>query len=94
MIALPIAAIHHFGAVSNRRIAHSAIMPMANRLARRETAPSRSQSRIIGPNCRCASNQACRRREPRAAANAASSTNGTVGKPGTTMPTMPMPRLA
>ena len=94
MIALPIAAIHHFGAVRNMMIAHSAIMPIASRLARRETAPSRSQSRIIGPNCACASNQSRKRFEPRAAANADSSTNGTVGNPGSTMPTMPRPRLA
>ena len=50
-------------------------------------------TRIIGPNWRCASSQACRRVEPRAAAKAESSTNGTVGRPGSTMPMSPSARL-
>lgn len=73
--------------------AHAAIIDTASRLARRLTAPCACQSRIIGPNWRCASSQACSRCEPREAAKADSSTNGTVGSPGTAMPTMPNPRL-
>ena len=56
------------GAVRNMITAHAAIITIANRLARRLTAPCACQSRIIGPNRRCASSRACNRCEPRAAA--------------------------
>ncbi len=78
----------------SKTMAESAIITMASFLARRLTAPFACQSRIIGPNWRCASSQACRRVEPRAAAKAESSTNGTVGRPGTNRPMKPRPRLA
>ena len=68
MIAVPHAAIHHRGAVRNITTAATDIITMASRLARRLTAPWDSQSRIIGPNLRCASSQAWSRCEPRAAA--------------------------
>ena len=93
MIAVPVAAIHVFGAVRNMIAAQTDIMIVASHLARRLTAPCVCQSRMIGPNWRCASNHRCNRCEPRAAAKAASNTNGTVGKPGTTMPIKPSPRL-
>ena len=79
---LKYAAIHALGAVRNMTIAQAAIITVASHLARRLTAPCACQSRIIGPNCRCRRSQACSRREPRAAAYADSSTNGTVGSPG------------
>ena len=91
MIAVPLPAIHHFGAVANMMALLAAIMPIAQYFARRLTAPLACHSRIIGPNVRCASRRSCRRREPRAAANAASSTKGVVGRPGRKMPTMPSP---
>ncbi len=93
MIAVPVAAIHVFGAVRNITAAQKAMLIVAKRFERRLTAPCVCQSWIIGPNRRCASSQACSRAEPRAAANADSNTNGTVGSPGTTMPTMPKPKL-
>ena len=68
MIPVPIAAIHHFGAVRKKMTAHTAMLPIAHCLARRLTEPVACQSRIIGPYRRCASSQACRRSEPRAAA--------------------------
>lgn len=89
MIALPPAAIHNRGAVANISPAHSSMVIDAAHLARRLTAPLRCQSRIIGPKMRCAHSHACNRVEPRAAAHAASKTNGVVGKPGSTMPITP-----
>ncbi len=93
MIEVPVAAIQSLGAVKNITTAHNAMVRTAKIFERRLTAPWVCQSRIIGPNRRCASNHACKRCEPRAAAKAESSTKGTVGRPGTTMPTMPKPRL-
>jgi len=93
MIALPMEAIHHVGAVRNRMPAQNTIMIVATRLERRLTAPCVCQSWIIGPKRRCASSHACKRSEPRAAAKAESNTNGIVGRPGTTIPTMPSPKL-
>ena len=60
MIAVPVAAIHHFGAVRNMIAAQTIIIVVANRFARRLTAPWVCQSRIIGPNRPCANNFACR----------------------------------
>ena len=89
MIPVPVAAIHHFGAVANMIALLAAIMPMAQYFARRLTAPLACHSRIIGPKVRWASSLSCRRFEPRAAAKAASSTKGVVGRPGSTMPSTP-----
>ena len=71
MIPVPVAAIHHFGAVANMMALLAAIMPIAQYFARRLTAPLACHSRIIGPNVRCASRRSCSRLEPRAAAKAA-----------------------
>ena len=89
MIAVPVAAIHSFGAVRNITTAQALIIVVASPFARRLTAPCACQSRIIGPNRRSASSRACSRCDPRAAAKADSSTNGTVGSPGTTTPITP-----
>ena len=83
------AAIHQRGAVAKKISEHTAMVPMDQRLAERLTAPLACQSRIIGPYRRCASSQACSFSEPFAAAQAASSTKGVVGRPGTKMPRMP-----
>ena len=47
--AVPLAAIHHFGAVANISRLLAAMVPMAHCLARRFTEPVACQSRIIGP---------------------------------------------
>ena len=74
--------------------AQADIIVVASHFDLRLTAPCACQSRMIGPKCRCASSQRYSRCEPRAAAKADSSTNGTVGRPGTTMPIRPSARLA
>ena len=90
-MAEPKAAIHQRGAVAKKMIEHAAMVPMDQRLAERLTAPLACQSRIIGPYSRCASSHACSFSEPFAAAQAASSTKGVVGRPGRKMPMMPRP---
>ncbi len=71
-----------------------AIITLANCLARSGTARVARQSRTIGPNTRCSSNQRSQRVLPREKQNAASSTKGVVGSSGTKMPMMPRSRLA
>ena len=89
MIVVPSAAIHQRGAVRKKIAEHATIATVALHFARRDTAPWACQSRIIGPKTRCVCSQWCKRVEPRAAAQAASSTKGVVGNPGTTMPITP-----
>ena len=91
--ALPIAQpqVGANAAITNEA---SSMLTSAMRFARRLTAPSRSQTRIIGPNTTCLYSHACRRCEPREAKNEASNTKGTVGKPGTKIPMMPNPNAS
>jgi hypothetical protein len=70
------------------------MLAVAAILARRGMTLPLRQLCSIGPNNRWPSSQALRRGELRVAAQAASRMNSVVGKPGTTMATRPMARLA
>lgn len=89
MMAAAMAAIHQRGLNTNRPAVLPSMVIVAKYLARRLTAPSRSQSCSIGPKRRLLRIQPCRRWDPRAAANAASRMNGVVGTTGRTMPMTP-----
>ena len=70
----------------------SAIMVVASCLARKGTARLARQSRTIGPKRGCASSHWSYRALPREKQNAASNTNGVVGRSGTTIPMIPVAR--
>ncbi len=71
----------------------SAIISVANCLARRGTARRARHSATIGPKRGCASIQRSTRVEPREKQKAASSTKGVVGSSGRKIPTRPSARL-
>lgn len=89
MITIGSQCTQTLGASHQRITAHSAMVTLAVHLARRLTAPWRAQLSINGPNWACARSYASSRSGPRGAANAASSTSGVVGRPGTTTPIKP-----
>lgn len=93
MQPIEIAAIHHFGVTSVMITAQTTMLIVAAHLARLLTDPVACQSRITGPNCRCACSQRWRRAEPRIAAQAEMRMKTVVGKPGTKIPIMPRPKL-
>ena len=80
------ADIQTLGAVAMTMAAQTNMVSKDQRLACRLTAPCSCQLRIIGPNNECASNQVCNRGDPLAAQAAANSTNGVVGRPGSSTP--------
>ena len=65
--------------------------PQAVYLIMRGMAPVASQSAIIGPKVRCLMIQRRSMGDPLLKQNAASRTNGVVGKTGRKIPTMPTP---
>lgn len=88
---MPLASAQAHGGVglSHMTAEASSIIPLAIHLLRRRMRPPFSQSRNIGPMRRLRRIQTCKRREPRAAQNEASSMNGTVGNPGSAIPIRP-----
>ena len=87
------AASHHGRTNTDRLTAPPAIITVAIHLARRRTTPPRRQSRMAGPIWGWFFNQRDMRGELRAAAQAATSTNGTVGITGRNAPMTPSTRL-
>jgi hypothetical protein len=79
--------------VNSRNTALADMTLVAPHLALRLTTPPWRQSRSILPNRRCCSSHANMRGELRAAAQAASRTNGVVGSTGRKMPRKPSARL-
>ncbi len=79
--------------VNSRMTSATSMLRLATHLVRRAISPPFFQSRSNGPNSRCLSSQAASRGELRDAAQAASSTNSVVGRPGRITPSMAMPIL-
>ena len=88
MIAIAASAIHGGRTKSAMTMALVLIIMVAAHLARRRTTPWRRHSWSGWPNSGWLSSQRDSRGELRLAAQAASSTNGTVGNTGKNMPTM------
>ena len=94
MQAMAATTAHSLGTVNSNNTALADITPVAPHLALRLTTPPWRQSRSIWPNRRCCSNQASRRGELRAAAQAASKMKGVVGSTGKNMPRKLSARLS
>ena len=86
MAPIPAAAPQREGDSQISTTAHTAMAAAALRLARRLTRPPARQFKINGPKSGCLSSQPASLGELRAAAQAASSTKGVVGRPGRTTP--------
>ncbi len=93
MIVMADAGTHQGLANSNRKVAPIDIVAVAIHLDPRRTTPPWRQSRMGGPMRGWFSIQWASRGELRAAAQAASSTKGTVGITGTNAPMIPKARL-